>query len=166
MEAKRSTEQPHVGPPRAEQPARLQGASRDSRCSEHCGSVSHPSQPQTASLGLRPLQPQRAQRGAPEWGARSPSSFQTHKCAGSAKQLGFKARLIRLQLHLRGSPPRGRLQPSSGIITEQQRPGGPPNAQVSSFLSQTPIRTAPGCPAPCPRLSGFTDLCLTPGVHG
>lgn len=66
-----------------------------------------PSQLQTAPSGLSLLLPQSVQRRkgwCQEWGARSPSSFQTPTCAGSTKQLGLKARPTRLQLHLQASP--------------------------------------------------------------
>lgn len=142
MEAKRLTKQPRVGPSRAEEPTCLPGAACDSWDSEHCGSVSYPQSTPNSRIRLEPAATtEYAEKKGPvprDWGARSPSSFQTHKCTGSSKQLGFKARLIRLQLHLRGSPPRGRLQPSRGIITEQQKPDGRPQRAVLIIPSPDP----------------------------
>lgn len=45
--------------------------------------------------------------------------------------------------------------PPEGLSQSNKSQMGAPNAQFSSFLPQTPIRTAPDHPAPCPRLSGL-----------
>lgn len=99
MEAKSQTKEPSLGPPGAEEPTRLlgqlpQGASCDPQDSEHCGSVSHPQPTPNSPIRLEPAATTEcAEKKGPvpqEWGARSPSSFQTPKCTGAPNGWGSK----------------------------------------------------------------------------